>query len=293
MVKWMLALLAAATAVPAAAAECGTIRERAQASEQAGDRAAMQELFSEAAGCDPALGDWLGRRIATREYNAAMADGAADEATLVASLAYGRPWQTLATLGDLASERKDRASAARYYQDALVEINDPARTPQAPGPAIISAIRKKAEVASLLSPTYVAMAKARDGSTSGLGAVSLRGMEVTTTALPIWFEFGRAEFSAEGRKAVDEVVEMLRIRTGAKPVVLVGHTDAVGDAAFNRRLSLQRAQRVRDHLVGRGVTVPITVEGRGEDEPYVPDDASKFSESELAQMSRRVQLVLD
>lgn len=293
MVRWTILLLAAALTAPAAAADCGNVRERAQASNQAADVAGMKALFGEAAGCDPALGDWLGRRIATLEYGAAMATTPIDETRLTASLAFGRPWQTLATLGDLASDRKDRASAARYYQDALVEIDDPQRTPTAPPAKVIAAVRKKAEVASLLSPTYVAMAKARDGSTSGLGAVSLRGIAVTTTALPIWFAFGSAEFSAEGRKAVDEVVEMLRSRTGARPVVLVGHTDMVGDAGFNRRLSLQRAQRVRDHLLSRGVTTPITVEGRGEDEPYVPDDATKFSESELAQMSRRVQLVLD
>ena len=147
-------------------------------------------------------------------------------------------------------------------------------------------------MASLLSPAYVPMPKARDGSGSGLGALSLRGIAVVTTALPIAFVFGRAEFSAEGQKAVDELVELLRSRPVDKSVKLVGHTDAVGDPEFNRLLSLKRAERVRDYVVSRGVMAPIKVDGRGEDEPYAPDDVKLYSEDELARMSRRVQLVL-
>lgn len=276
----------------ALAANCTTVRERAERSAATADTNAMKSVYSEAAQCDPTLGNWLGRRIATLEYNAAIAADPVDEARLVASLNYGRPWQTLASLGDIASARKDRALASRHYQDALVIINDSQLTPSAPEAAIIVTVRKKAEAASLLSPVYVSMPKARDGSGSGLAAITLRGVAVVDTALPIWFEFGRAEFSAEGQKAVDEVVEMLRSRSASQPVKLVGHTDEVGDAEFNRRLSFKRAERVRNYIVSRGVTVPIKVEGRGEDEPYLPDGTSDYSTDELARMSRRVQLLL-
>lgn len=285
--------LLAATATPAASADCVTLRERVQNTAATADPAAMKIIHAEAAQCDPTLSDWLGRRIAMIEYNAATAATPLDEARLVASLIYGRPWQTLATLGDLSSARKDRTAAARHYQDALVAINDPQLTPNAPPPNVINTVRKKAEVASLLSPAYVPMPKARDGSGSGLGALSLRGIAVVTTALPIGFVFGRAEFSAEGQKAVDEVVEMLRSRPVGKPVKLVGHTDAVGDPEFNRRLSLKRAESVRDYVVSRGVMAPIKVEGRGEDEPYAPDDVTLYSADELARMSRRVQMLLE
>ena len=131
-----------AGATSAAAADCPTVRERAERLAAAADTNAMIAVYSEAAQCDPTLGNWLGRRIATLEYNAAIAAKPVDEARLVASLNYGRPWQTLATLGDIASARKDRALASRHYQDALVVINDFQLTPKAPEAEVIVTVRK-------------------------------------------------------------------------------------------------------------------------------------------------------
>ena len=278
---------------PAQAEDCAGLRSRLQALAASGEIEALKAGFEQAVACDPQLGDWLGRRIAIGEYNRATESSPVDEPRLVASLVYGRPWQTLATLGDLANDRKDRSAAARYYQDALVEIADANRTPTAPAAEVISSIRSKAEAATLLSPTYVALARGRDGSPIGLGATSLRGIEVTTTALPIWFEFGRADFSPSGKQAADDLVALLRGLPGGRKVTLVGHTDTVGDADFNRRLSLRRAELIRDYVVSQGIANPIDIAGKGEEEPYEPDDPSQYSHAELEQMSRRVELEYD
>lgn len=275
-----------------AATDCDGARSTAEAAAEAGDLAAMKASYAAIAACVPEYGDWLGRKIAMAEYNAATSSAAVDEARLVASLAYGRPWQTLAMLGDLAADRKDRALASQRFQEALVEIDDPKRTPKPPAAQLIESIRKKAEVASLLSPDHVPMARARDGSTSGLGAVSLRGVKVTNTALPVWFDFGTANLNAHGQKAADDAAEMIKVVAPGTIVTLVGHTDQVGDAAVNQRLSLARAERVRDYVKSKGVTVSVKVIGRGEEEPYPPDDPAKYSEEEKARMSRRVELKL-
>ena len=48
-------------------------------------------------------------------------------------------------------------------------------------------------------------------------------------------------------------------------VVIVGHTDTSGSAAYNVRLSERRARTVADALVGQGVNGGIiALEGRGE-----------------------------
>lgn len=51
---------------------------------------------------------------------------------------------------------------------------------------------------------------------------------------------------------------------------MIGHTDTVGDAAANDRLSLQRAQAIRERLLREGFDPErIVAIGRGEREPAV------------------------
>lgn len=53
-------------------------------------------------------------------------------------------------------------------------------------------------------------------------------------------------------------------------VAIVGFTDTIGGARYNRKLSLQRAQAVRDYLAAHGVPPQvIRVQGRGESDPVV------------------------
>lgn len=52
---------------------------------------------------------------------------------------------------------------------------------------------------------------------------------------------------------------------------MIGHTDAVGSHQYNDALSVQRAERMRDDLVKRGIPVErIRVEARGKRELRVP-----------------------
>ena len=56
----------------------------------------------------------------------------------------------------------------------------------------------------------------------------------------------------------------------ATRVVVVGHADTSGSAAYNVRLSERRAKAVADALVGLGVdAAKLAVDWRGETEPAV------------------------
>lgn len=60
-------------------------------------------------------------------------------------------------------------------------------------------------------------------------------------------------------------------RRQAVEVQVTGHTDRVGSEGHNDRLSLERAQAVRDMLMRRGLRASfIRAVGRGEREPLVP-----------------------
>ena len=67
---------------------------------------------------------------------------------------------------------------------------------------------------------------------------------------------------------------------------MVGHTDSTGSEEGNERLSVSRADSVRNHLVARGVsTTAITTDGRGSREPV----ADNNSDAGRAQ-NRRVEI---
>ena len=56
----------------------------------------------------------------------------------------------------------------------------------------------------------------------------------------------------------------------ATQVVVVGHTDTSGSAAYNVRLSERRAKAVADSLAGMGVNQSVmTVDWKGETQPAV------------------------
>jgi OOP family OmpA-OmpF porin len=79
------------------------------------------------------------------------------------------------------------------------------------------------------------------------------------------FAFAKSELTPEGRARIDTTLRELRssgIRLRA--ISIVGHTDPIGSAQFNQRLSVARANSVRDYLVAQGVPATIIqTEGRG------------------------------
>ncbi|MDN6883158.1 OmpA family protein [Variovorax sp. CAN2819] len=81
------------------------------------------------------------------------------------------------------------------------------------------------------------------------------------------FDTGRANVKRNFAQVLDKVAEGLKSATAAS-VRVVGHTDNTGSEEGNERLSVSRADSVRNHLVSRGVsTTAITTDGRGSREP--------------------------
>ena len=81
------------------------------------------------------------------------------------------------------------------------------------------------------------------------------------------FDTGRANVKRNLAQVLDKVAEGLKSATAAS-VRVVGHTDNTGSEEGNERLSVSRADSVRNHLVSRGVsTTAITTDGRGSREP--------------------------
>ena len=65
-----------------------------------------------------------------------------------------------------------------------------------------------------------------------------------------------------------------------------GNTDSIGTDAYNQGLSERRAESVRSHLIGRGVSASrLTAVGYGESQPIASNDTA-----EGRALNRRVEL---
>ena len=88
----------------------------------------------------------------------------------------------------------------------------------------------------------------------------------------VYFLEGTDEFTEESGVEFGKIQSELRER-GAPDVVVIGHTDRVGNLPYNDRLSLQRAERVRGELIRLGIPERrVRIAGRGEREPLVATD---------------------
>jgi outer membrane protein OmpA-like peptidoglycan-associated protein len=68
------------------------------------------------------------------------------------------------------------------------------------------------------------------------------------------------------------VAEALKVNPQFVKLTIAGHTDNVGSEEFNLQLSQQRADRVRDALVDRGVDGDrLVTRGYGETRPRAPN----------------------
>ena len=117
----------------------------------------------------------------------------------------------------------------------------------------------------------------------------------------IYFESGSSSPNAESKGVVEQVLAEVKQRD-SRDVSVNGHTDRSGDAAFNMRLSLDRAKKVRELLVEKGIrpkTIKellvkkgirpeyISIKYYGESKPVVPT-ADNVSEPK----NRRVEVVV-
>lgn len=86
----------------------------------------------------------------------------------------------------------------------------------------------------------------------------------------VYFQEATDELTPESSVEFEKILAELRER-GAPDVVVIGHTDRLAADDYNDRLSLQRAQRVRDELARLGIPPDrIQAAGRGEREPLIP-----------------------
>jgi len=98
---------------------------------------------------------------------------------------------------------------------------------------------------------------------------TLAALPARATTFLLYFLTGKDELTPESTADLDKILADMKSRP-VPDIVVTGHTDSVGSAESNDRLSMQRAERVKTFLTGIGIPPDrIVTAGRGERELLV------------------------
>ena len=227
--------------------------DRARAEETARRQAELDRLTAEAA------------RVAAER------DRAAAEAARTAAEAQVQRAQALAA----QSERDKAAAEAARAQAESARLAAEAQAQRAQADAA-QADRDRAALRDQLRQQLNSILETRE---------SARGLIVNLS--DVLFDTGSATLKPGTREKLAKVGGILLSHPGLK-IQVEGHTDSVGDADYNQRLSENRADSVRTYLVSQGIAHDaVGTAGFGESHPVATNDTAAGR-----QQNRRVELVV-
>ena len=154
----------------------------------------------------------------------------------------------------------------------------------------IDAVDKTAQsgISEAKGSAQAAMSKAQDAEKAAKGKLIY---SVTLSDDKVRFPFNKAEISDEARAIIDQTVAPLVQANKGVYLEIEGHTDNVGDAAYNVKLGEERALAVRDYIAKKdGIALSrLSVISYGEEKPVVENKTRE----ERAQNRRVVIKVLE
>jgi outer membrane protein OmpA-like peptidoglycan-associated protein len=103
----------------------------------------------------------------------------------------------------------------------------------------------------------------------------------------LYFRNGSTQLDGESLLMLSEILDSIRKRNSFD-ISVNGHSDRVGPASFNRRLSLQRAIRIRSLLIKAGVNpATISAASHGEGNPLI-----RTADNVAEPRNRRVEVIV-
>lgn len=306
VIAWTLAATTIGSGIPAALASeqaCQDLIAQWDEALSTPDVDRLQSIYSAAADCQSEDGDELQAilglplaalklsQLKQQPFDDAGLPAQIESVRLLTSMAHY--WPAAEYLGDLLQRSRSFAEATAYYQNAMDWMLDRESTVQAVDSADYYRVRRKGEQTRLAAGGHIPATRRGNGSVGGLGCVPTRSSVVTIDRcnVPLQFPTNEVRLEEAGRRNMGDLIEQLRTAP-PQHIRIIGHTDTHGADDYNLRLSVRRAEAIRRHLLDAGIRSQITVEGRGEAEPYLvePEQRAYYETDEIDAMNRRVEL---
>jgi outer membrane protein OmpA-like peptidoglycan-associated protein len=217
------------------------------------------------------------------------------------SLSIAGQWRLAEKLGDYFWRAGNEPEAKTWYEGALSMADTHPAYPLSHEDR--QKLAQKASGAWILAsnddegrkPAKLIRAVGPDGRVTGVLALSNKGAKPVAVPLPVNFVFGKTDFTPIGQAAADDLATAIA-EGGVQSLTLIGHADPVGDKNYNLVLSRQRADRLRNYLLGKlasaGAAPVIHTTGVGDTQPF---DISVLpvqpSQEEIYALDRRVELI--
>lgn len=112
--------------------------------------------------------------------------------------------------------------------------------------------------------------------------------------LALYFDFDEAGVSPRTQRQLEIVSAMLKADAGKK-ITISGHTDSLGSEGYNKQLSENRAETVREHLIKAGVpAAQIVTLAKGASQPRRPNITESGEDDPSGRRAnRRTEIYLD
>jgi len=103
----------------------------------------------------------------------------------------------------------------------------------------------------------------------------------------IQFEYNSSDLTEDSQSGIQVLTDFLKRNPDLK-VELAGHTDDIGNTAYNQKLSSDRANVVREALIAKGIEATrLTAKGYGASKPLYPNDSDEHRAS-----NRRTEMII-
>ena len=88
------------------------------------------------------------------------------------------------------------------------------------------------------------------------------------------FDFDKSVLKPEGIAKLNDLIGKLK-QINTEVIIVVGHTDNIGTAAYNKKLSVRRAEAVKAYFMKNGIEASkVFTEGKGFAEPVASNKTS-------------------
>ena len=192
---------------------------------------------------------------------------------------------------DEPAAQQQQASPAQASATETPQPQPEPVAPSAPTPAPTSA--PEPAPATAQNSAAATQGSSLTGQSSSLSGTETGFNIQINLSSDVLFDFDKAELKPEADSELQKAADIIR-QKGKGLILISGYTDSKGSDAYNKRLSLARAQAVKNWFEAQGLHQNNQTEGLGAANPVAPntnDDGSDNPEGRAK--NRRVEIIVN